>query len=724
MRPTSGLGIAGALLALLLSLLGSLAGPSAAAAESCPNEARRLEQGTATASLPDCRAFELVSEDGILAQDFEPAQTAEGGGGIAYYTPHPSESARSSTFFYLAKRGASGWSVGSAAPQDAPAALLEDECEQNVYFSPDLTLSVNEEGWFDKREPAHCKRNSEVLVPGEPLPYRNVFLHDVASDTFRLLNLTPEGVVPANAKFQDASDDFSRIVFSEGASLIPGAPAGYDFYVWAGTTLRLLTILPDGSPAAGELVEAAGHWNEDGGSTTPGSGFGPLTGAMSADGSRVFFYAGGNLYLRRNPERPQSPLSGGECTDSQLACTVQIDLSHGPGPSGGGVFAWASDDGSRVFFTAVSKLTPDAAAEAGKPDLYEYAIDSRELTDLTAGGEAADVRGVSGGAEDGTYLYFVANGALAAGASPGTCTGASAAGQACNLYVAHNGSIRFIASLPRADSSTWRETFSETDPRHKPRGLSANTSPSGAYFAFGSTASLTGYDNHDLAFNQLDREIFLYEAEANGGAGALSCVSCIPDGTQPKSSTNIVFDGNSGSATPGGNASWKASAVLDSGQVLFDSEEPLAQGDLNGRRDVYEYEGGQHHLISSGSHAGPSRFMGASANGVDLFFRTAQPLLAEDTDGENASLYDARIGGGFPQPPPPVAPCASESCRAGPAAQLPTSTAPATAVQHRAKRGKRPGRRRCPAGRKRRRHGCKRAAAKPDTPHHHAAGAP
>lgn len=723
MRPAAvAPGIAGALLGLLLLLLGSLAGPSVAVAENCPNEARRLEQGTVATSLPDCRAFELVSRGSILAQDFEPAQTAAGGGGIAYYTPHPSGSAQSSTFFYLARRGASGWSVESAAPQDAPAALLEDECEQNVYFSPDLTQSVNEEGWFNSREPAHCKRNAKVLVPGEPLPYRNVFLRDVAADSFQLLNLTPEGVAPANAKFQDASDDFGRIVFSEGASLVPGAPAGYDFYVWAGGALHLLTILPDGSPAAGELVEAAGHWNGDGGNTTPGSGFAPLTGATSADGSRVFFYSGGNLYLRRNPERPQSPQSAGECLDPQLACTVQIDLSHGSGNSGGGVFAWASDDGSRVFFTAESKLTPDATAETGKSDLYEYEVDSGRLTDLTGGGgEAADVRGVSGAAEDGSYLYFVANGALAAGASPGSCKGASVAGQACNLYVVHNGSIRFIASLPRVDSSTWRETSSEADPRHKPRGLSANASPSGAYFAFGSTGSLTGYDNHDLAFDQLDREVFLYEAAADGGAGVLSCVSCIPDGTRPKSSTNIAFDGNAGPATPGGNASWKTNAVLDSGQVFFDSEEALVQSDVNGRRDVYEYEGGQHRLISSGAHAGPSRFMGATTTGVDLFFRTAQPLLAEDADGENASLYDARIGGGFPQPPPPEPPCAGESCRASPAAQPPVPATPATAVRRPVRRG---GKRRCPPRRKRHRHGCKPAAAKPGAHHRHAGDAP
>jgi Tol biopolymer transport system component len=703
-----------ALLAVLVLLPAHLAVPSAAEAATCPNEARRVEQGTVAMNLPDCRAFELASPGSILAQDLEPTRPSVLGGAIAYYTPHPATSADSSGPFYLASRGPGGWSVESVAPQDSPAALQLDECEQNVHFSPDLSMVVDEEGWFEASEPAHCKRNAKVIVPGELFPYRNVFLHEIATGSNQLLNLTPEEVAPANAKFQDASDDFQRIVFSEEAQLTADSPAGYNFYLWADGAIRLLTVLPNGTPAPGELVEATGHKSRAG-ATVPGSGFAPLSGAVSGDGKRIYFYAGSGLYLRENADRPQSAISAGGCTEPAMACTRQIDASQGPGPGGGGVFAWASSDGSKVFFTAESRLTADSTAEADRADLYEYDVDSGQLTDLTAdGAEAADVRGVSGAAEDGSYIYFVANGVLASGASPGSCNGAEAPGQQCNLYLAHGGSIDFIATLAQADKAAWRErTF--LDSRRKPRGLAANASPSGAYLAFGSIESLTGYDNRDIDSGNSDRQIFLYDAVANGGEGQLSCASCIPDGSRPSAPVGIAFDVDFGPFTPGGNASWKANAVLDDGRVFFDSEEALVKADSNGRVDVYQYEKGSHRLISSGTHAGASRFMGVTPDGADLFFRTPQPLLGSDRDGENASLYDARVGGGFLEPPPSPPACNAEGCRAAavtapPFAPQPTATRRAGNPKARPAKGGR----RC---RKKRRHGraCQRRTSKRGT---------
>ena len=54
-------------------------------------------------------------------------------------------------------------------------------------------------------------------------------------------------------------------------------------------------------------------------------------------------------------------------------------------------------------------------------------------------------------------------------------------------------------------------------------------------------------------------------------------------------------------------------------------------------------------LISSGDDATPSFFLGASADGSNVFFGTHARLVAQDTD-ESGDLYDARIGGGFPGP--------------------------------------------------------------------------
>ena len=50
----------------------------------------------------------------------------------------------------------------------------------------------------------------------------------------------------------------------------------------------------------------------------------------------------------------------------------QLDARQGgSGAAGGGKFMAAGVEGTRVLFTDESRLTPDAKAEAGKPDLYE-----------------------------------------------------------------------------------------------------------------------------------------------------------------------------------------------------------------------------------------------------------------------------------------------------------------------------------------------------------------
>jgi hypothetical protein len=627
-------------------------GATFAVAETCPNEVRRTQQHAL--GLPDCRAYELVTPGALLGQDDRAGRAAVDGGVVTYYTNFPAPDAASSSFFYLARRGLSGWSLQSVGPQNAAAAQFEGACEQNVFFSPDLSSNILEAGWFEATEAPRCKHAEIPLVFGEPDPYRNVFVHDIDTNSNQLVNVTPSEVAPANAKFQDASDDLSHVVFSEEAKLTPEAPAGNNFYLWSDGLVRLLTFLPNGTPAPGELVEAAGGSR---------SGFAPFAGAMSSDGRRVFFYSGGNLYLRENADQSQSAIAGGKCSELLLACTVEVDASQGPGFGGGGVFWRATPDGSTVFFTDESKLTGDSTAESNKPDLYRYEVDSEQLIDVTAHpGEAADVRGVSGMGESGSYLYFVANGVLAPGASPGDCRGSTEALGQCNLYVLHEGSIAFIATLSRKENLVWQETPDAPSSIHKTDRLWANVSPNGRFLAFLSYESLTGYDNTDAKFSTIDREIFLYDAAANGDAGELVCVSC-PPGPAQNPFLSLASAGNYAADGSGSSASWLRNAVLDDGSVFFDTDDALLPQDTNGREDVYEHRAGELHLISGGTFTGRAHFLDASPSGLDVFFRTPQPLVAQDTDNENISLYDARVGGGFPEPSSLPPPCEGESCR-------------------------------------------------------------
>jgi hypothetical protein len=109
------------------------------------------------------------------------------------------------------------------------------------------------------------------------------------------------------------------------------------------------------------------------------------------------------------------------------------------------------------------------------------------------------------------------------------------------------------------------------------------------------------------------------------------------------------------------NSAYLQRNVSDNGQVFFETSDELVSAAANGKRNVYEYEDGQLYLISSGASEADSYFLDASASGSDVFFVTAQRLLHRDQDSVY-DIYDARVEGGFPEPPARQ-PCTGEECR-------------------------------------------------------------
>jgi hypothetical protein len=96
-------------------------------------------------------------------------------------------------------------------------------------------------------------------------------------------------------------------------------------------------------------------------------------------------------------------------------------------------------------------------------------------------------------------------------------------------------------------------------------------------------------------------------------------------------------------------------------RVFFNSRDILAPGATGGNLNLYEWAHGQVARLATGTAAGftdgsPLRFAGASADGSDVYFATPVSLTWEDRD-ERSSVYDARVGGGFAEPPAPPAPC-------------------------------------------------------------------
>jgi hypothetical protein len=620
--------------------LGTVVGPDrtfttlTAEEAQCSNEALRTGF---SATLPDCRAYELVTPPNDVSAQPDTIKALLGGathfeaGGVfgnfatptgdrmSYIAAEVMPGATSSGYDYVSTRGANGWSSEVVIP---PQSYTGDRCTVPAEppagrgatieaYSSDLTKGIvlvgKGQSFGDPSSEGRggCGAEGVEVVAGEPLGVENLLLRDGAGAGYRLLNGSPPGVTPTDARFRGASADLSRVFFTERAQLTPNAlPGAENLYEWDDGALHLVTELPDGTPVEGSL---AADWK-----LRPS--------VISADGTHVFSTTGGNLYLRLNGER-----------------TEQLDKPQGgSGGGGGGQFQGASADGAQAYFTddASAGLTGDTVPGSGI-NLYRYA--NGQLSDLTAA-EHAEVREVRGVSEDGSYVYFVASGVL-----PGTQANQhheTPQAERPNLYAWHAGASKAITFIATAAGD-----FGNSE---------ARVSPSGAYLVFASTARLTGYDNTDTSTKLADPEIFLYSASSN----ALVCVSCNPSGERP-SSGGAALAGNNGSAGLGA-----PHYLSNSGRVFFQTREGLLLRDTNDQIDVYEYEEGRQRLISSGTSSSESWLLDASENGNDVFFLSRQPLVPQDSSTESFAIYDARVEGGFPAPVSAPACTTADACRA------------------------------------------------------------
>jgi hypothetical protein len=296
--------------------------------------------------------------------------------------------------------------------------------------------------------------------------------------------------------------------------------------------------------------------------------------------------------------------------------TKQVDAAAG----GGGVFETASTDGSIAFYTKAGHL-------------YRYDAAAQSSTDLTPTGE---VEGVLGASADGTRVYYLS---------------------ASGLYLWHSGMTSEVA-----------ETADESN--YPPASGTARVSADGTRLVFVATAPLTGYDNKDLKTGELDSQVYLYDA----GADSLACVSCNPTHARPIGPSTIpgaIANGEGADATK----VYKPRVLTTDGRRLyFDSVDALGLTDTNNLADVYQWEAqgegsctrpaGCVTPISSGRSEEGATFVDASADGSDVFFLTDRALVSGDLAG-SVDLYDARVGGGFPEPPPPLA-CAGDACQSLP----------------------------------------------------------
>jgi hypothetical protein len=282
---------------------------------------------------------------------------------------------------------------------------------------------------------------------------------------------------------------------------------------------------------------------------------------------------------------------------------------------------------------------------------------------------------------DGSRVYFISSGILAANANS---EGATAAPVEPNLYVYDTATdaTTFVATV--AASDVQKAQGSPTGLAGEPDiSRPAIPTPDGGVLAFTSVGNLTGQNPW-----QEYAEVYRYTVAGN----KLECLSCTAPGVKPTGNANFGETAG-GTYDPPGLTSPMSE---DGSRVFFDTPDSLVSEDTNGSApqsakfgtptstDVYEAEGGKVYLLSSGKATTPTVLQGTTPSGDDVLFTTTAVLAAQDTDGGYENVWDARVGGGFPAEAGGGKPsCVGASCRAAfgvaPVSAPPASTAPQSA---------------------------------------------
>jgi hypothetical protein len=650
-----------------------------------------------SALLPDCRVYEMVSpidkQGGDIAvmveQGGAPAvleQSAVSGGRLAYGSYRAFGDAKSASYTsqYIAARGSEGWVSHTITPPEEKSISGHLTYENDYHaLSPDLC-----QGWLvPLAEPP--------LAEGAIVGFKNLYRRtdqlcgEGGNESYEALSTErPESFPPVGGleiygvELQGVSSDGSVVAFMANDSLEgSGAPAQSGctapnffgchrrLYVRAtGGQPRFVCVLPDG--VASKESCSAGRGPS---SYFPNTRLASVTGALSSDGSRLFWTnseESGRIYLRENPLG-----EGSECTGGGSPCTIPVSQAAEEEVKSASSQFWAgAEDGSRAIFTTGGGL-------------YEFVV-AGEVTHRIAGG----VLGVAGESRDASRVYFVST-EMIAGAGNNS-EGDVPVADKPNLYLHEiraggGGDYRFIATLASADVSDDDSLISLA-----PQQRNARVSADGSQIAFVSNASVTGYGNTDAVSGEADSEVFVYDATANEGSGQIVCASCNPTGARPSGAN--VGSGHPfwmAARLPGWEMTLYAPRVFSDGgdRLFFESQDALVARDTNRHIDVYEWERvgtggctvtdvtfsaaahGCIDLISSGLSDNDSRFVDASPSGEDVFFATLSSLVPQDPG--SLDIYDAREPApghpaGFPPMAAPPAVCEGEACQSPPVAPL------------------------------------------------------
>jgi len=571
------------------------------------------EGALGTSFLGECRAYEMVSppakNGGDVIAASQGTRIAADGSAAAFMSASLFGDVQGSGIAaeYESVRTPEGWRTHGIFPKQPPGSFQEAfESMAPRYvgeFSPDLNRGVF---WT----PSPIDSSNPYVDEAVNLYLRRDLL-EAGAGNYGLLSDCPlcaekEKALPLGFSLTyqpsmvGASIDLKHVVFESPFNLAkPANSTGRKLYESEEGTVRLVGILPNGTAAAESTAIGLHSINEN----TVNE---PHT--VSADGSKIVFTSGTNLYLRVNHER-----------------TVQLNESELSMPEGNGSanFVDATPDGSRVLFFDTVRLTEGAAGGLYMYDTTKPATDPHNLTFI---GQATKVTGMDA---SGDIVYFKR---------------ADDAG-----FEWHEGQLRKLGTIRGAASGT---SGAGWDQRVTPQGQLLFD---GWSLPHGLQPQFPGYCP-EYEGKPLCVQFYTYDSATE----ALQCVSCRGDG-EPMRQAHPEIEGRLGMLTVPFRFNHPIAA--DGKHVFFSTDVALVPEDTNGVFDVYTFNTATSHvsLISRGTDGYPSYFMEASPSGSDALFTTRQRLSGWDGD-TNADLYDARVGGGLSEPTPTPASCEGEAC--------------------------------------------------------------
>jgi hypothetical protein len=437
-----------------------------------------------------------------------------------------------------------------------------------------------------------------------------------------------------------ASSDFSNVLFESRDHDLLGTATGTDeqandLYDLVGEQLQLVNVTTEGG-----LVNKCGATL--GAGPTGGTTFiGTTADAVSENGSTIFFTSPAFAHIPPEPD----------CSESESlymrvsGITTKVSAPEGVEPSTTfpARYDYATPNGSRVFFNTATVLTPGETTEEQTANkLFEYDAEApagHRLTLIASG--VPSVLGQTPEAfifsEEGSVIYFFPPGG---------------------------------GLITRYDTITGESTPVAVTRGSAGSGEPAYSTPDGDFFLFTSR----GVEDEPRGQRPPEpygpNELYRYDA----ADGSVMCVSC-GTGNAPEKG-NVVDPGTTLAGLDG--VPRMTQITTDGQEVFFQTTARLVPQDANSAEatkadgfgpglDVYEWEAmgsggcelpqGCTYLLSSGEASGPSTFLGASANGSDVFFATPARLAPQDKD-EFDDIYDARVDGGL-VPPPTMPECTS-----------------------------------------------------------------